>query len=75
MKVTPGSIIAWVNVSLNEHTATGDVWDSGVLGAGQSYRFRLNTLGTQAYSDDANPLNTAVIVVEFNRLYLPIIMR
>jgi hypothetical protein len=75
LKVTPGSVIAWVNVSLNEHTAKGDVWDSGVLGAGQVYRSPISTPGAHSYTDDANPLNTAVIVVEFSRLYLPLILR
>jgi plastocyanin len=75
LKVTPGSIIAWVNASLNEHTATGDVFDSGVLDAGQVYRTALTAPGTHTYTDAANPLNAAVVVVNTNRVYLPIVLR
>jgi hypothetical protein len=75
LKAAPGSLIAWVNASLNEHTSTSTAWNSGTLGAGQAYRLRLNPLGTHAYSDDANPLNSAVIVVESNRVYLPLVLR
>ena len=75
LKVTPGSIIAWVNASLNEHTSTGATWDSGVLSAGQRYQFKLNAPGTYTYVDNANAENMGVIVVEANRLYLPLVLR
>jgi hypothetical protein len=64
-----------VNVDLAEHTATGDVWDSGVLAAGQSYQYKLNAPGRYSYTDNGNPLEEAMIVVEGSRLYLPIVLR
>jgi plastocyanin len=75
LKVAPGSIIEWVNVDLGEHTTTNATWDSGVLSAGQSYKFKLSAQGTYTYADDTNPENTAVIVVEGYRVYLPLILR
>jgi plastocyanin len=75
LKVAPGSIIEWVNVDLAEHTTTNAMWDSGVLSAGQRYQFQLNAQGTQTYADAANPENSAVIVVEGYRLYLPLVLR
>jgi plastocyanin len=75
LKVAPGGIIEWVNVDLAEHTTTNATWDSGVLSAGQSYRFKLTTQGTYAYTDATNPENIAVIIVDGYRLYLPLIVR
>lgn len=75
VKVAPGSVVEWVNVDLAEHTTTNATWDSGVLGAGQSYKFQLMTQGTYTYADATNPENTAVIVVEGYRLYLPLVLR
>lgn len=75
LKVAPGSIIEWVNVDLAEHTATHATWDSGVLSAGQSYKFKLNTQGTYTYADTTHPGNVAVIVVEGYRLHLPLVLR
>jgi plastocyanin len=75
LTVQPGSIVKWVNVDLAEHTATGDVWDSGVLAAGQSYQYKLNAPGRYSYTDNGNPLEEAMIVVEGSRLYLPIVLR
>jgi len=75
LKVAPGSSIEWVNVDLAEHTTKNTTWDSGVLSAGQSYRFKVNATGTYAYADDANPENTAIVIVDGYRLYLPLIVR
>ncbi|CAG0927934.1 hypothetical protein TFLX_00709 [Thermoflexales bacterium] len=73
LKVAPGSIIAWVNVDLAEHTTRSAAWDSGTLNAGQAYRVPLTGPGTYTYVDDANPLETGVIVVESRQVYLPLI--
>jgi plastocyanin len=75
LTVPPGSIIEWINASLNEHTATGISGDSGALSSGQSYRTRLDTPGNHSYTDNANPLNTATIIVEESRIFLPIVIR
>ncbi len=75
VKVAPGSVVEWVNVDLAEHTTTNTTWDSGALGAGHSYKFQLMAQGTYTYVDAANPENSAVIVVEGYRLYLPLIVR
>ncbi len=75
VNVTPGSVIEWVNVDLAEHTTTNTAWDSGVLSAGQSYKFKITSAGTYAYGDHTNAQTTGVVVVASNRLYLPLIMR
>jgi plastocyanin len=74
--VKPGSIVEWVNADLDEHTAAGAAGDSGALASGQSYRTRLDTLGTYSYSDNANPLSSMTIVVEGSyNLFLPVVIR
>jgi plastocyanin len=71
----PGELIEWVNVELDEHTASGTAWDSGALQAGQRYRLRLNRVGSYSYGDAANPLAAATIRVEGGGLFLPIVLR
>ncbi|NTU64223.1 MAG: hypothetical protein HGB05_12690, partial [Chloroflexi bacterium] len=75
LKVKAGSIVEWVNVDLAEHTTTNATWDSGVLSAGQRYQFKLNAPGTYTSADIVNAENMGVIVVEANRLYLPLVLR
>ena len=75
LKVTPGSIVEWVNVDLAEHTTNNATWDSGALSAGESYKFQLTAQGAYTYADKANPENSGVIIVEGYRLYLPLLLR
>ena len=74
--VPPGSIVEWINADLDEHTATGTESDSGALAFGQSYRTRLDTLGTYSYTDTADPLSSMTIFVEGSySLFLPVVTR
>ncbi len=93
--VKPGAVIEWVNLDTNSHTTTSDdlvqsatsnattSWDSGLLAAGDSYKFRLNTEGTFTYVDQTDPANTATIIVSSSAsgngsstaIYLPLVQR
>ena len=94
LTVKPGAVIEWVNVGTDSHTATSvnpavpqpaaasGGWDSGLLAAGESYKFRFNAEGTYTYQDTQNPANTATIIVqqadnpaESQRVFLPVINR
>ena len=65
------------------NNATTTSWDSGLLNAGDSYKFRLNTAGTFTYVDRTNPNNTATIIVSNSAgsdagqlsVYLPLVQR
>ncbi len=64
LTVPPGTVVAWVNVDLAEHSVQGDAWNSGVLWPGESFRLRLDETGSFAYRDGENPLNQGTIVVD-----------
>ncbi len=75
LTVPPGAVVAWVNTDAADHTATSSgagaatsgataaAWDSGLLSAGQVYKFRMDTEGSYTYVDQTNPANTATIIV------------
>ncbi|MFN8494820.1 MAG: carboxypeptidase regulatory-like domain-containing protein [Caldilineaceae bacterium] len=93
--VKPGAVIEWVNLDTSNHTATSDdlvqsaasnaatSWDSGLLDAGASYKYRLNAEGVFTYVDQTNPANTATLIVSNSAggdsgstaVYLPIIQK
>lgn len=96
LTVEPGTIIEWTNVDVAEHTASsenaasaaglnanGIVFDSGLLGSGESYKFQVNEEGTFTVFDRTNPANSATVVVEEaevvqpqeNAIYLPLVQR
>jgi len=71
LTVPVGSVVEWVNTETaegNEHTTTSNLdareytagWDSGLLDMGDSYRRRLNQVGTFPYADheDSNLVGT-----------------
>jgi uncharacterized repeat protein (TIGR01451 family) len=76
LRAPRNAVIEWVNVGAAEHTAASSEplltpgtagnggWDSGVLATGASYRLRLTEAGTYTYTDAANPLHTATIVID-----------
>lgn len=78
--VKPGSVVEWVNVGLDEHAVSGSSHDSGLLGAGESYKAKFVVSGTFAFADGVQPHNVATVVVfdettlEMARLYLPVII-
>ncbi|MEZ4678073.1 MAG: plastocyanin/azurin family copper-binding protein [Caldilineaceae bacterium] len=96
LTVEPGTIIEWINVDVDAHSASseksvnaaglninGIVFDSGLLGSGESYKFQLTTAGTYTVFDRANPANSATVVVEAagvsqpldNAVFLPVVLR
>ncbi|MCB0037071.1 MAG: DNRLRE domain-containing protein [Anaerolineales bacterium] len=77
LNVKPGDVIEWVNVDANDHSASGVILDSGLLGSGESYKYQVDTAeGTIAYSDLANPANDGYLLVDgATTLYLPMIIR
>ena len=77
ISVPPRSIVEWINIDLDEHgvAATGAAWESGVLAPGKSYRVRLGETGSYTYVDSAQPLNTAVIIVQNHQIFLPFVNR
>ena len=88
LAVRPGSVVQFVNVDLDDHTATGSSWDSGLLAASNSYKVKLDSEGTFNYEDE-NGISSATIVVDKNApevddgnfgvdeptIYLPIVMK
>lgn len=96
LTVEPGTIIEWTNVDVDGHTASsesaanaaglnanGILFDSGLLGSGESYKFQLTDEGTYTVFDRTNPANSATVVVEKaevtqpgeNAIFLPIVQR
>jgi plastocyanin len=49
--VSTGTTVMWMNNDAISHTATSDtgVWDSGILGPGQSFSFTFTQAGTFPY--------------------------
>lgn len=52
LTVPPGTTVAWTNNGRRPHTVTSDsgLWDSGMLGAGQSFSFTFGAPGTYTYN-------------------------
>jgi plastocyanin len=81
LAVRPGSTVEFVNLDLDEHTATGEGWDSGVLGPGERFKLLVGTAGAFPYSDAVELLNRGRILVApnapptGNHIRLPLIRR
>ena len=91
LAVRPGEVVEWVNMAADGHSAAswksvagaavgGANFDSGLLLAGESYRFRFDTAGAFTYVDATNPANSASVVVSSsapyaNSLFIPIVKR
>ena len=81
LAVRTGSIVEFVNLDLDEHTATGAGWDSGVLGPGESFKVLAETSGAFPYADEVERLNRGRIVVGPNaplpghHIWLPLSIR
>jgi plastocyanin len=89
LEVGAGEVVEWVNMGIGGHTATSlkaqtgvatvgaAAFDSGLLLAGERYRFEFVEAGGYAVVDRANPANVADILVvnggEF--LFLPAVRR
>lgn len=77
LSVAPGSVVEWINLDLNEHTASSASFDSGALAPGERYRTIVGAAIN--YDDAANPLNGGSILIDGGNagltLYLPLIVR
>ena len=62
--VTAGTTVTWTNNDTTAHTATGDGFDSGVIGAGASYQFTFQNRGTFAYHCSFHPGMVGSVVVQ-----------
>lgn len=62
--ITAGDRVTWTNQDGVEHTATGDGWDTGLLGQGESGSIRFDTPGTYAYVCTPHPSMTGTVVVQ-----------
>ena len=51
LTIAAGTTVTWQNKGLNFHTTTSfnGLWDSGVIGSGQTYSFTFSTPGTYKY--------------------------
>jgi hypothetical protein len=63
--VKAGTAITWINKDGTQHTTTSNtgLWDSGVLGTGQSFTFTFNNPGTFPYHCNIHPMTGTVVVV------------
>jgi plastocyanin len=81
LAVRTGSVVEFVNLDLDEHTATGESWDSGVLGPGESFKVAASANGVFPYGDQEEPLRRGRIVVWPNAplpgryIWLPLTLR
>ncbi|MGH2539596.1 MAG: cupredoxin domain-containing protein [Actinomycetota bacterium] len=51
LSIARGTVVRWVNRGTRSHTTTsnGDVWDSGTLSPGDTFRRRFRSAGTFRY--------------------------
>ncbi len=81
VNVTPGAVIEWINVGLDEHRVTGNSWESGLLAVGQSYKAKVTSKGTFTYGEGETAGNQATIIVGDGvvggeqRIFLPLVSR
>ncbi|MBA4383952.1 MAG: hypothetical protein C0410_04395 [Anaerolinea sp.] len=61
-----GTTVTWTNKDSVRHTVTSDtgLFDSGLLGKGESFNFTFTEVGTFAYHCTPHPNMKAIIIVE-----------
>ncbi|MCC7009796.1 MAG: cupredoxin family copper-binding protein [Acidobacteria bacterium] len=66
VRVKTGDRITWTNRDPFAHTVTtvGDGFDSGSIGAGQSWTFRASRAGAFPYVCSLHPVMTGTVIVE-----------
>lgn len=64
--VSVGTTVVWTNQDGVDHTTTSNdgVWDSGVLGPGESFEFTFEEPGTYTYLCEIHPAMQGTIIVE-----------
>jgi plastocyanin len=66
VRVTPGTVVRWINRDAVGHTSTADDgdWESRLLGPGESFEHRLDRAGTFTYHCTPHPFMRGVVIVE-----------
>jgi len=64
--VATGTTVTWTNNDSIAHdsVADGGMWNSGILGAGQSFQFRFATAGTFTYKCTIHPSMVGTVTVQ-----------
>lgn len=81
LTVSPGSVVEFINVDLEEHGIRNSQWDSGSLATGQSYKIKVSATGTSTFSDSHDALNGGTIIVTggtpdlHHAIFLPLVQR
>jgi len=74
-----GTTVRWTNKDPVNHTVTSStgLFDSGILGPGQSFEFRFDTPGTYSYTCTLHPgmAGTVIVANQVLTVYLPIITK
>lgn len=47
--IARGTVVRWVNTGQNNHTSTGNAWNSGIISPGDSFRRRFRSRGRFRY--------------------------
>lgn len=64
LRVTVGDTVIWTNRDVVPHTATSDVWDSGVLEGGSTWEVVATAADTIGYVCTLHPAMTATLIIE-----------
>ena len=65
VKVKVGEIVTWINDDSGRHTVTSKdgVFDSGIMGKGQSFSFTFDIAGEYSYHCEPHPSMVGTVVV------------
>ncbi len=76
VNVYAGAVIEFVNIDVDEHSATGSQFDSGLLAPGASYKVRMSISGSFSYGDgDASSAAGTIAVAPGSRVLMPLVRR
>jgi plastocyanin len=66
LAVTVGTTVTWTNNDSIAHDSVADngLWNSGILGPGQSFQFRFATAGTFTYKCTIHPNMVGTVTVQ-----------
>ncbi|HVI43199.1 MAG TPA: cupredoxin family copper-binding protein [Anaerovoracaceae bacterium] len=62
--IKSGDTITWINKDSMKHTATGDSFDSGLLGKDESFQQQFDEIGTFDYHCTPHPYMKGKVIVE-----------
>jgi plastocyanin len=74
VNVYAGAVIEVIKVDVDEHSAEGSQFDSGLLAPGASYKVRMSTAGSFSYGDgDASSAAATIVVAPGSRVLMPLV--